>query len=210
MDAVIKIGGSLQSDPHVLKRTCRSIEKISRRHHLLIVPGGGKFVDLVRELQLKYGLSDQTAHLMSILGMNFYGLTLHELIWGSNLVEDLKEVGSKGCSIFLPYETLKSCEELEPSWEVTSDAIAGWASAKIGCKKLILVKMVDGIFGLGKIQRFISIQKLKKIDQSTVDRKLLHILEDTGMKCWIVNGRYPTRVEKILAGKKTIGTEVSP
>ena len=209
MDAVIKVGGSLQANPTALKNLCRTLKEISNRHNLLIIPGGGSFVNLVRKLQIEYGLSDWVTHRMAILYMNIYGLLLHELIGASTLMDVLnKEV--RGCSIFLPYRTLGCSPELEPTWEVTSDSIAAWVAAKIGCKKLLLVKMVDGILERGRLRRFISIRKLRKIEQSCVDPKLSQTLKHTGITCWVVNGRHPNRIKKILDGEKTVCTIISP
>lgn len=209
MDAVIKVGGSLMADPTALRNLCRTLKEISDHHGLLIVPGGGDFADLVRKLQLKHGFSDRVAHQMAILGMDLYGLMLHDLIDGSTLT-DLPKRGARGCSIFLPYRTLGCSNELEPTWEVTSDSIAAWVAAKIGCKKLLLVKAIDGIFKRGRLRKSISIQGLRKIDQSCVDSKLSQTLEHTGITCWVVNGKYPNRIKKILDGEGTICTTISP
>ena len=209
MDAVIKIGGSLQTDDRVLKNFCKALGDLSKRCRLLIVPGGGTFADFVREKQIEQRFFDRVAHIRAIAGMNVYGLELHDLIEGSSARKDLGKIKRNGCTIFLPFETLRRCEELEPSWGVTSDTIAAWISSKIGCRRLILVKMVDGVFNRGKLQVSVSTQRLKKIDQSVVDQKLPDILESAGITCWIVNGRYPERVEKILECKKTICTKIS-
>lgn len=208
MDAVVKVGGSFQANPQALKNLCQTLKKASAKHRLLIVPGGGKFADLVRHLQRERGLSDQTAHVMAIFGTNIFGYMLHDLIKGSTLTRSLKGAGSRGCSIFLPFEELRSCEELEPSWNVTSDSIAAWTSGKIGCKRLILVKMVDGIFHRGKLQTSISTQRLKEMDQSVVDRKLPELLERAGITCWVMNGKYPERIEGVLKGEKTVCTVI--
>ena len=201
MDAVIKIGGSLLADDRVLGNCCRALGDLSRRYHLLIVPGGGTFADFVRGQQIEREFSDRVAHLRAIAGMNVYGLKLHRLIEGSNTTENLEKIGHDGCTIFLPFETLRQCDELGPSWEITSDSIAAWTCSKVGCEKLILVKMVDGISDGGKLQKSITTRKLKEMDQSVVDRKLPDILERARITCWIVNGRNPERVEKIIRGK---------
>jgi aspartokinase-like uncharacterized kinase len=177
---------------------------------MLVVPGGGEFADLVRHLQRTLGLSDRTAHAMAIFGMNVFGYELHGLIGGSRLTRSLKRVGSRGCSIFLPFNELKDCSELESSWNVTSDSIAAWASGKMGCGKLVLVKVVDGIYHRRKLLASISSKKLCMIKQTVVDRKLPQILEDHGIACWVVNGRYPERVEAALEGERTTGTVISP
>lgn len=210
MDAVVKVGGSFQVDRQALKNLCQALEEVSTRYRLLIVPGGGEFADLVRELQRKCGLSDRAAHLMAIFGINIFGYMLHDLIRGPTLTKSLKKVGSRGCSIFLPFRELRRCKELEPSWDVTSDSIAAWTSAKIGCKRLILVKMVDGIFHRGKLQNSISTQKLRKMNQFVVDRKLPELLESAGITCWIVNGKHPERIGEVLESGKTVCTVVSP
>lgn len=209
MDAVIKIGGSLQVDHGALRKLCRTIKDISNRYDLLIVPGGGKFVDLVRKLQMEHGFSDPVAHKMAILGMDLYGLMLHDLIDGSGLTY-VPKAKARGCSIFLPYRTLSRSKELESTWEVTSDSIAVWVAAKIGCKKLLLVKMVDGILERGRPLKCISVQKLKEMNQSYVDSKLPQILEQKGMTCWVVNGKHPDRIKKILDGVGTICTTILP
>ena len=209
MDAVIKIGGSLQTEDRVLKNFCQALGDFSKRYRLLIVPGGGTFADFVREKQIEHGFSDRVAHIRAIAGMNVYGLKLHGLIEGSSTSEDLGKIKCDGCTIFLPFETLRRCEELEASWGVTSDTIAAWISSKIGCRRLILVKMVDGIYHQGKLQMHISTQRLKKTSQPIVDQKLPDILESAGITCWIVNGKYPKRIEDILNAKKTICTVIS-
>jgi len=122
----------------------------------------------------------------------------------------LKRVRSRGCTIFLPFKELRSCRELEPSWDITSDAIAAWVSTKIGCGKLVLVKMVDGIFHQRRLLPSISAQELKAMEQSVVDRKLPEFLESHGITCWIVNGKYPERVEAVLKGGEAICTVISP
>lgn len=210
LDAVVKVGGSFQADRQALKNLCQALKKVSTRHPLLIVPGGGKFADLVRHLQRTQGLSDRTAHVMAIFGINIFGYKLHGLIRGSKVTKSLKRVRSRGCLIWLPFKELRRCKELEPSWDVTSDAIAAWASAKIGCKKLVLVKMVDGIFHQGKLRASIPARELRGVEQSVVDRKLPEILEKGGITCWIVNGKHPERVEAVLGGEEVICTVISP
>ncbi len=209
MEAVIKIGGSLQDDPASLKKLCGFLNRISKDHRILIVPGGGAFAELVRKLQAKHKFSDRVAHSMAIQGMEMYGLILHSMIEDSVLIDSLAQTDKNGCRIFLPYKTLKRSRELEASWRVTSDSIAAWVSSKIGCKKLVLVKMVDGIFNRGKLRSSLTTQEVKGLGQSIVDPALPEILERTGMTCWIVNGKHPDRLGKVLNSRRTVCTTIS-
>lgn len=210
VEAVVKVGGSLQNHPASLKNLCKFLKRISEHHRLLIIPGGGNFAELVRKMQVRYKFSNRAAHLMAIQSMEIYGLMLHDLIKGSILTNTLKDSRLNGCAIFLPFKALRQSRELKATWLVTSDSIAAFVASKIGCKKLILVKAVDGICHRGKLRDSFSTHKLRKITQSIVDPNLVEILEKAGITCWIVNGRYPHRIESVLKSKKTLCTVVSP
>lgn len=210
VEAVVKVGGSFQRYPAALKKLCSILKRVSNHHRLLIVPGGGDFAELVRKTQAKYKFSDLAAHLMAIQSMEIYGLMLHDLIGGSVLKDVLKDSRSSGCAIFLPFRALRRTGELKAGWDVTSDSIAAWVASKIGCKKLILVKLVNGIFHHGKLQSSLSTHDLREMNQHVVDSNLVEILEKTGTTCWIVNGRYPHRIESVLKSKRATCTVVSP
>jgi aspartokinase-like uncharacterized kinase len=47
MDAVIKIGGSLAEDPAALRALCNRLGEIAKKYRIVVVPGGGKFADVV-------------------------------------------------------------------------------------------------------------------------------------------------------------------
>lgn len=208
MDAVIKVGGSLQADPAALRNLCKTLKEVSERYRLLIIPGGGSFADLVCRVQTRHGFSDRAAHRMAILTMDIYGLMLHDLIGGSVLT-DIPTGKTRKCSIFLPFKTMGHSPELEPTWGVTSDSIAALVTSKIGCKRLLLVKMVDGILAHAQLKKSVSTQRLRKMDQHLVDPKFPETLERAGITCWIVNGKHPDRIKMILDGKETICTKIS-
>ncbi len=57
VDAVLKVGGSL-SRGNGLESLCREIGRLGRRHHLLVVPGGGEYADQVRAAYQRYSLDE--------------------------------------------------------------------------------------------------------------------------------------------------------
>ena len=67
---LIKLGGSLTKDRNVLEGLCREIEKLSENFHLLIVPGGGDFADIVRVYDKKFNLPAEVSHKMAALAMD--------------------------------------------------------------------------------------------------------------------------------------------
>lgn len=206
MKAVVKIGGSFQESPHHLKKICNILEEVSSERYLLIVPGGGKFADLVRALQKKYDLSNNTAHEMAILGMNAYGHLLADLLPSFEKTEKLKKESKN--RIFLPYQILKDREELEATWDTTSDTIAAWVSGKGNFNKLILVKRVDGISNGNKILKQMTVQELRKVQQTVVDPVLPRTLEKFRIDCWIVNGEHPDRLRKLIVENEGTYTRI--
>ena len=54
----IKIGGSLSSYTEELIDLMQSLDKLSKLYQLVIIPGGGPFADVVREIHRQYNLSE--------------------------------------------------------------------------------------------------------------------------------------------------------
>jgi aspartokinase-like uncharacterized kinase len=83
--------------------------------------------------------------------------------------------------------------------------------------KLVLVTDVDGVFTEDPkgneeatlIER-LSVKALWELEARTsVDRFLGEMLVDASFDCYVVNGRYPERVEAVLAGQQAVCTLIS-
>lgn len=207
MNIVIKIGGSLQFS-HYLEKVCNTINKLSEKHNLVVVPGGGRFSDLVRNIQKDHDLSDETAHLMALNSMDIYGIALNELMPELEQAESFESAKNRSV-VFLPFQEVRNCE-LESSWRVTSDSIAGWICGEMECEKLVLIKRVEGIRKSGKILSSIEVGDLEDMRQSIVDPELSGILKNYDIPCWVLNGEHPERIEELLEKEETIGTKISP
>ena len=84
--AVVKVGGSLAAYPEKLKALCAKLSEVSKKHKLIVVPGGGEFADTVRALDKRFNLSPAVSHRMAILGMDQYGFLLSHLLPDSCVV----------------------------------------------------------------------------------------------------------------------------
>lgn len=140
---VVKLGGSLMEATE-LPLCLDKIESASKETNYLIVPGGGKFADSVRQLQKQCRFDDITAHQMALLAMCQYGYYLKqikpELIVIKNNEEINANLGKKRPLLWMPYCLIGDDTELEPSWDVTSDSISLWLAKKLDAKKLVLIK----------------------------------------------------------------------
>jgi aspartokinase-like uncharacterized kinase len=218
---VVKVGGSLALYPEKLRVLCTKLTEFSQKHKLIIVPGGGEFADVIRILDKRFSLSCGVSHKMAILGMDQYGLLLSDLIPNSVEVRGLEEtkysfeIGK--IPIFLPSNLLLKDDQLENSWNVTSDAIALYIARKLETSKLLLVTDVDGIFiddpKTHSDARFIerlSANELSIFNKRTsVDETLPKLLLKSSITCVVVNGLFPERIKAILDDQPTVCTLIT-
>ncbi len=220
MEAVIKVGGSLAEDPISLRILCYELSKLAKRYRILIVPGGGKLADVVREFDGKFVLSSNTSHKMAILCMDQFGLLISEITPNSRATYSLSEAKvfskSGALPIFLPSKLMFREDPLEHSWDVTSDSIAAYIALKIRAKRLILVTDVDGIFSNDPkedpnaklIEQFLIKELLSWNKRTSVDRFLPKMLLGMHLNCYVVNGKYHRRIQDILEDRKTVCTKI--
>ena len=135
---IVKVGGSLYNRiPYLVP-----ILSASKRP-LLIIPGGGPFADLVRQVRV----NNDAAHWMAIAAMEQFGWFISSF---GILTTDRMAVPMK-TTVFLPYRCLIITDVLPHTWEVTSDTIAAWVAGTLHLD-LLLLKSIDGIFINGILQ----------------------------------------------------------
>jgi aspartokinase-like uncharacterized kinase len=221
MDAtIVKVGGSLASYPEKLRALCIKLSEISTKRKLIVIPGGGELADLVRDLDKRFNLSRMTSHRMAILSMDQYGFLLSDLMPQSCSVSQLKNlqktIDSGKVPVFLPSILLLSKDQLENSWDVTSDSIAVYIAGQLRISKVLLVTDVDGVFTRdpkkypdAKLIKRLSVKELLAMNKRTsVDKSLPKLLLQLQINCFVVNGLYPERIQTVLDGQDTICTLV--
>ncbi len=217
LDAVLKMGGSLSGNKG-LETLCREIGSLAPRHRLLVVPGGGAFADQVREAYLRYNLNETAAHRMALLAMDQYGYLLSHLISGSCLTTDLhsacQAAESGRVAILLPSELVMKSDPLPHSWQVTSDTIAAWVADQAHCRRLILLKDVDGLFSVAPAKNpaaeliaELSVGQLAERNGG-VDEYLCRFLASTNLETWLISGMHPERLSELLTAARTTGTRI--
>lgn len=140
---IIKLGGSL-IDSEYLSSWLDQLTRL-KTQKICIVPGGGPFADLVREVDHKYRLNHHNAHAMAILAMQQYALVLSNTNPSYICVSNIESLLNKqeGLYIWLPYDSVMQKCTLPHSWEVTSDSLAVWLACQCEAEHLCLVKSHD-------------------------------------------------------------------
>ena len=209
MLTVVKVGGGVGDD--ALPALCRSLGELGGRHSLIVVPGGARFADAVRDADRRFGLRAATSHRMAILGMEQFGWLLSELIPGAELRDDLPQGAHERTTVLLP--AALPLDALPASWDVTSDSIAAWVADRIDAGRLVLVKEVDGLFAdwppCGEPLARLTVAELAALRPGGVDAYLPVLLEGARFETWVIGGRDPERVVELLERGTTVGTRIA-
>ena len=212
--ALFKIGGTILEDFENLNSTLSQLSKLFGKdiiQRIILIPGGGSFANFVRKIYSELKLTDEMAHWMSIISMDYNGIELGKKFPKLEVFEEydkLKEIGKSFC-IFLPYQFLKENDKLPHNWQVTSDSIALFLAKKLGLNECFLIKDVDGILNgksqvikeisavefrklkeAGKLLEFKSADDELKNQSRPIDPYLLTLIEKWKISCVILNGTF--------------------
>jgi aspartokinase-like uncharacterized kinase len=143
MSLVVKVGGSLFDRPDLGPRLRDWFDR-NAPPETILVPGGGRLVEVIRELDRMHRLSEEVAHRMALQAMSATAELLSDLLPESCIIDgpDLAElVWEQGRRPIL--DALAFCESDGPlphTWDVTSDSIAARLAVVAGAKELVLLK----------------------------------------------------------------------
>jgi hypothetical protein len=142
---VVKLGGSLQSGGPALRRWL-SVLADAGAFRVVIVPGGGRFADAVRDAQREWRFDDAAAHAMALLAMDQYGRMLCGIEPRLHFCRDPADLPGMAASgrvpVWLPAAAIGADPTVPPGWDITSDSLALWLAGHVGADNLALVKSV--------------------------------------------------------------------
>ncbi|MFB6199662.1 MAG: hypothetical protein ABEJ83_02180 [Candidatus Nanohaloarchaea archaeon] len=203
---VVNIGGATLQSKEVVEQLLPMLERYGSE--VLVVPGGGKVADAVRDLDKELGLSDETAHWAALRGMDIMGEMLAGLSEKFHTVEEESEISEDGIPVLLPFKLVKEEDPLPHSWEVTSDSISAWIAGLLGAEEVVLLKRVEGIRKDGELIDEISASEAFEPEQDVVDPLFFDMLQGTGLDAVIISSEHPERLEEVLEGGETVSTRI--
>jgi len=146
---VVKLGGSLARRGTLAGWLAVLAE--TGRGRAVIVPGGGPYVDAVREEQQRWGFDDSTAHSMALLAMDQYGhqlaaignRTVSRAFEATSTYTEVRSALGRGVvGVWIGSRIAESDPTLPRSWDLTSDSLAAWLARDLNASGLALVKSV--------------------------------------------------------------------
>jgi aspartokinase-like uncharacterized kinase len=153
---VVKVGGSLFDLPDLGPRLRRWLNGL-RERAVLLVPGGGPTTDVVRDLDRRHALGEESAHWLALMALAVNAQFLAALLPHAAVVDQVSacpELWRQGLVPVLDVYRFALDDEREPgrlphSWAVTSDSVAARVAVVAGARRLILLKSASIPDGTG-------------------------------------------------------------
>ena len=148
---VVKVGGSLLRWPAV-KQRLRDWLAVQPSATCVLIAGGGKVVESIRELDMLHRLGARASHWLCVRAMSVTARLLVDLLEDAALVDELDtlhemlEARPTRMGVFDAVQFLRSEESSLPgavlpeNWSVTSDSIAARVAQTIDAAELVLLK----------------------------------------------------------------------
>ena len=137
---VAKIGGKIVDSPDLVGVVGRILEGRSQR--IVLIAGGGRTADLVRDWDRELTLPGGDAHWLAIRAMSLQAELLACRL-SCPLSHGFEEVRNLPLCVFDLWDELKrDLECLPETWDFTSDSLAAWAANRLAAQTLLLVKSV--------------------------------------------------------------------
>lgn len=138
---ILKLGGSLLESG----RLAPVLDIVAKRKRpVIVVPGGGKFADQIRQAQAQSGFDDASAHRLALFAMHQMANVICTRSPHFAPAATKEEFGVAGVNglvpVWLPSTMAGADESIPKSWDMTSDSLAAWLAAKTGAKDVALVK----------------------------------------------------------------------
>ena len=174
---IFKLGGSLL-DLDDLAPTLRRWLSSQPTGLNVLVTGGGRWADLIREFDARHGIGDEAAHFLCVDVMSLTARLLASLLGQAMLISRLEELlddhapdAAQRPVIFDVKHFIRHEEPRQPGtplphgWHVTSDSIAARLAQVTKARELVLLKSmaapqpatVDGAVSSGFVDRYFSI-----------------------------------------------------
>jgi aspartokinase-like uncharacterized kinase len=116
-------------------------------------------------------------------------------------------VDARDLAVLAPHALLRAEDPLPHGWHVTSDSIAAWVASRAGARRLVLLKSIDGVSAGGEVLGEIAADSPAL--SGVVDGHFAYALEPQ-IECWILSGRHPQRLGRLLEDGRAEGTRIRP
>lgn len=194
---VLKIGGSFINDHNLknLKVIIKIIKKAIKKggkHKLIIVTGGGRAADLVRDYDRQINLKDKSSHFAAITAMELNSYLISDYFNSYSFFSTDFSIFKK-LNIFMPLNYYRKFDPLPYSWNVSSDSIALELSQRLNADNLFLIKQRT-------IKTNFKIKTKSAADNELIDNYFPKLYQDRNskLKTIIINKKSIKKLEFLI------------
>ena len=93
--ALFKIGGNILEDLENLDSTISQLEQLYNENlieKIILIPGGGTLANFIRKVYRELKFTEELAHWMGIVSMNYNGLELNKKFPNFEITEDFNRL----------------------------------------------------------------------------------------------------------------------
>lgn len=222
-DIVVKFGGRILENPAACASALEELRALAQTGvKMLVYPGGGPTDLTLESMDKTYGFSDATHYQACLLAQDQMGLMIADTTVHpgfapcTSLEEALNILEAGSIPVLLPSQLLNVVSPCEKIWAITSDSMAAWVCWLVGCKKLVVLKNVDGVFlnfddpDNRILLENITSQELIDMRVSAVDECFGGFIKEKQLDTYIINATRASEIQKALAGERFFGTRVTP
>lgn len=204
---VVKLGQSLFDGPDL--KSWLSVLAESRSNPeapaIVVVPGGGPFIEAVRLAQPVLNFGAAAAHRMALMAMEQFAIALADLEPRLRTAASADELNrlrlERATALWLPSRMVLGWYDVPESWEVASDSLAAWLAAELKASLLLMVK--------GENLPEAEIPASTLVERGIVDRALPDLLARFQGPAWCMGRDGHQRFATALAGGRLDGTRVT-
>ena len=223
LGCVVKIGGSLTRDLAEASRLVTALAALAGSgHRFLVVPGGGRPDKAIEAIDRERPLAADTAHRACALAQDQTGLILadpgiaHGTVACATVGRCLAALSQGKLPILLPSRLLFAAEPVEPSWDVTSDAVGAWVAWLLGAERYAVLTNVDGVYATGRVGEpehllpEVAAKDLAAMGHTSVDACAAAFIAAWGIEAAVLNGSHPERIVDWIERRPCRGTLIRP
>jgi len=143
---VIKLGGSLLDWPEWPPRLTAFLARLPKVNPVLVV-GGGRFADVLRDLDRIHGLGEAPTHALALHVLDTTAQVAAALLPGSTVVTEIDRLDPAWAAgripifaprLFLQGDDRESPDPLPHAWTTTTDSIAARLAVRLEAELILL------------------------------------------------------------------------
>jgi uridylate kinase len=222
MKIVLKLGGSLfplNGPSQALRAVCEAMQRLSLKHRLVAVTGGGeyarKYIETARSFGASEAICDQLGILVTRLNARLLITALGDLAYPDVAIslDELLRYFESGKIVVMG--------GLQPGQ--STNAVAALAAEALRADAFLNATKVNGVYtrdptkypdavklsevSVARLSEILSTENVTAGSYDLMDPIALRILERSRIPTWIISGSDPANFERVLAGEN-IGTRL--